>query len=153
MLRDCRSGLTCIKTVPCLQVKYVVELARALAQHPAVYRVDLLTRLIKDPKVDSSYGVPEECIMPSEGSLGGAYIIRLPCGPADVYLRYVVASHRTPRSVAESNHIFRSGYASPQISQSRFVETQSNKRVPHWVFGTTHSHPQWGTGTTKAGDT
>jgi len=32
-------------------VKYVVELARALAQHPAVYRVDLLTRLIKDPKV------------------------------------------------------------------------------------------------------
>ena len=28
-----------------------MELARALGQHPAVYRVDLLTRLIKDPKV------------------------------------------------------------------------------------------------------
>ncbi len=27
------------------QVKYVVELARALAQHPAVFRMDLLTRL------------------------------------------------------------------------------------------------------------
>ena len=31
----------------------MVELARALGQHPAVYRVDLLTRLIKDPKVSS----------------------------------------------------------------------------------------------------
>ena len=29
------------------QVKYVVELAKALALHPAVYRVDLLTRLIR----------------------------------------------------------------------------------------------------------
>lgn len=31
----------------CCQVKYVVELAKALALHPSVYRVDLLTRLIK----------------------------------------------------------------------------------------------------------
>jgi len=29
----------------------VVELARAIATHPAVHRVDLLTRLVKDPKV------------------------------------------------------------------------------------------------------
>lgn len=65
-----------------------MELARALAQHPAVYRVDLLTRLIKDPKVDSSYGEPEECILQSEGKLGGAYIVRLPCGSSEVYLRY-----------------------------------------------------------------
>ena len=71
----------------CLQVKYVVELARALAQHPAVYRVDLLTRLIKDPKVDKTYGVSEECILRSEGELGGAYIVRLACGPEDEYLR------------------------------------------------------------------
>ena len=71
-----------------LQVKYVVELARALAQHPAVYRVDLLTRLIDSPQVDASYSEPEECILPSEGQLGGAYIVRLPCGPQDSYLRY-----------------------------------------------------------------
>lgn len=74
-------------TTGSVQVKYVVELARALAQHPAVYRVDLLTRLIKDPKVDASYGVPEECILRSDGELGGAYIVRLGCGPDDVYLR------------------------------------------------------------------
>jgi hypothetical protein len=34
-----------------LQVKYVVELARAISLHPAVHRVELLTRLIADPKV------------------------------------------------------------------------------------------------------
>ena len=33
------------------QVKYVVELARAISLHPAVHRVELLTRLIADPKV------------------------------------------------------------------------------------------------------
>ena len=75
----------------------MVELARALAQHPAVYRVDLLTRLIKDPKVDKSYGEPVECLMRSEGELGGAYIVRLPCGPQDVYLR----SHPGPCSKAQ----------------------------------------------------
>lgn len=72
-----------------VQVKYVVELARALAQHPVVYRVDLLTRLIQDPQVDPEYGQAEECLYRSEdsGSLGGAYIVRLPCGKPDVYIR------------------------------------------------------------------
>lgn len=77
----------------CLQIKYVVELASALAKHPAVYRVDLLTRLIKDPKVAKEYGQEEECILKPEGAendLGGAYIVRLPCGPVDQYIRYAV---------------------------------------------------------------
>ncbi len=86
----------------CLQIKYVVELASALAKHPAVYRVDLLTRLIKDPKVNKSYGQEEECILKPEGAendLGGAYIVRLPCGPVDQYIRY-------------SQHLCSSTYAS-----------------------------------------
>lgn len=69
----------------------MVELASALAKHPAVYRVDLLTRLIKDPKVAKSYGQEEECILKpesAENDLGGAYIVRLACGPTDQYLRY-----------------------------------------------------------------
>lgn len=68
------------------QVKYVVELARAMALHPAVYRVDLLTRLIKDPRVDSDYGQEEECLAKGSGDLGGAYIVRLPCGPTNEYI-------------------------------------------------------------------
>lgn len=69
------------------QVKYVVELARALADHPAVHRVDLLTRMIKDPSVDEEYGEPEECIQKGKGKAGGAYIIRMPCGPVTKYIR------------------------------------------------------------------
>lgn len=73
----------------------MVELARALAQHPAVYRVDLLTRLIQDPLVDATYGEPEERIWqaPEEKGLGGAYIARLACGPPKTYLRCPCLAH------------------------------------------------------------
>lgn len=71
------------------QVKYVVELASALALLPGVYRVELLTRQILDPAVDASYGVPVERLGGPEGkgALEGAFIVRLPCGPPQEYLR------------------------------------------------------------------
>ena len=57
------------------QVLYVLELVRALAQHPEVAQVDLLTRLVEDPAVPPDYAVPEE-------PLGDhARILRLPFGP------------------------------------------------------------------------
>ncbi len=62
------------------QVLYVVELARALAAHPDVARVDLVTRQILDKKIDKQYAEAEEEIAP------GAYITRIPCGPRK-YLR------------------------------------------------------------------
>jgi sucrose-phosphate synthase len=68
-------------------VKYVVELANALSRHPAVHRVDLLTRLIRDPKVAPSYGELEEPLGERVGELGGAYISRIKCGPVNTYLR------------------------------------------------------------------
>jgi len=72
-------------------VKYVVELARALAATAGVHRVDLLTRQISCPDVDWTYGEPVEMITrPSDADAdaggGGAYIVRLPCGPRDQYL-------------------------------------------------------------------
>ncbi|KAL6660549.1 hypothetical protein ACP70R_001584 [Stipagrostis hirtigluma subsp. patula] len=73
------------------QVKYVVELARALAATAGVHRVDLLTRQISYPDVDWTYGEPVEMITRAtdaddDGAGGGAYIVRLPCGPRDKYL-------------------------------------------------------------------
>ncbi|KAJ1256442.1 hypothetical protein BS78_K024000 [Paspalum vaginatum] len=76
------------------QVKYVVELARALGSTPGVYRVDLLTRQVSAPDVDWSYGEPTEMLSPisSEnfvlemGESSGAYIIRIPFGPRDKYI-------------------------------------------------------------------
>lgn len=64
-----------------------MELAKALSRHPAVHRVDLLTRLIRDPKVAPSYGELEEALTEQEGEMGGAYICRIKCGPVDKYLR------------------------------------------------------------------
>ena len=62
------------------QTKYVVELARALAHHPDVDRVDLLTRKVEDARVHPDYAVDEEPLADN------AFIIRLPCGPRR-YLR------------------------------------------------------------------
>ena len=56
------------------QVKYVLELTKTLSDLPAVSRVDLLTRFIKDKNVSSDYGVPVEKI--SEN----ARVVRLRCG-------------------------------------------------------------------------
>ncbi|KAL4564035.1 hypothetical protein LXL04_028085 [Taraxacum kok-saghyz] len=75
------------------QIKYVVELARALASMPGVYRVDLLTRQVASPEVDWSYGEPTEMLSPRNsemteeiGESSGAYIIRIPFGPKDKYI-------------------------------------------------------------------
>lgn len=57
------------------QVKYVLELAKELASHQNVGEVELLTRQIIDPKVDSDYARIEEQI--SEN----AKIVRIPFGP------------------------------------------------------------------------
>ena len=62
------------------QTKYVVELARALAEHPAVGQLDLLTRLVRDPAVSRDYAEPME-------ELGlNARIVRIEAGP-DEYIR------------------------------------------------------------------
>ncbi|KFK25382.1 hypothetical protein AALP_AA8G106300 [Arabis alpina] len=76
------------------QVKYVVELARALGSMKGVYRVDLLTRQVSEPDVDCSYSEPTEMLNPLDtdnteqehGESSGAYIIRIPFGPKDKYV-------------------------------------------------------------------
>ncbi|KAL0340600.1 UNVERIFIED_CONTAM: putative sucrose-phosphate synthase 2 [Sesamum radiatum] len=75
-----------------LVIKYVVELARALAKMPGVYRVDLFTRQVSSPEVDWSYGEPTEMLSTGAddadlGESSGAYIVRIPFGPRDKYLR------------------------------------------------------------------
>ena len=62
------------------QVKYVLELARALGKRPEVAQVDLITRQILDDRVGPTYAAIQE-------SLGEkARIVRLPFGPKR-YLR------------------------------------------------------------------
>ena len=62
------------------QVKYVVDLARQLGEHPDVHRVDLLTRRIDDKKISTDYSQRVEVLSDK------ANIVRIACGPRR-YLR------------------------------------------------------------------
>lgn len=66
------------------QIKYVIELARALGTHPEVARVDLLTRRIIDPKVSEAYARPEEPLNDK------ARIVRLAAGPRRYFRKEVL---------------------------------------------------------------
>lgn len=62
------------------QIKYVVELARALATLPGVAAVDLFTRLVAAPEVAADYAEEIE-------DLGeGARIVRIVAGPPEEYI-------------------------------------------------------------------
>ena len=59
------------------QIKYVVDLARALAEQDDVEKVDLITRRIVDVSVSDDYAVPVEAISDK------ARIIRIDAGPEE----------------------------------------------------------------------
>ncbi len=85
------------------QVLYVMELLRALAAHPAVARIDLLTRRITDPKIHADYGVPQEQITPK------ARIVRLDCGPRRYLRKEVLWPHLDSFADQALKHIRRQG--------------------------------------------
>jgi len=60
--------------------QYVLELIKSLANTSEVDQVDLVTRLIDDPKVDDEYSQAEEFVEP------GVRILRFQFGP-NKYLR------------------------------------------------------------------
>jgi len=96
------------------QTKYVVELARALAERPEVGCVDLLTRKVTDPQISSDYAKTIEKLSDK------ARIVRIECGEpgylpkeqlwdsletfADNALAYIHTQKRMP-------HIIHSHYA------------------------------------------
>ena len=97
------------------QIKYVVELARALADHPDVARVDLLTRRVIDPKVDSDYAEPEEHIG------NGAYIVRLPAGPRRYFRKEVLWPYLDAFTDEALQHLRRVGKV-PDIVHSHYAD-------------------------------
>ncbi|KAI7754553.1 hypothetical protein M8C21_013447, partial [Ambrosia artemisiifolia] len=121
------------------QVKYVVELARALASMPGVYRVDLLTRQVACPEVDSSYGEPIEMLCPHNpddmadeiGESSGAYIIRIPFGPREKYIPKELLWPHIPEFV--------DGALSHVIQMSKVLGEQLGGGHPVWPVAI-HGH-------------
>ncbi len=97
------------------QILYVIELAKALARHPDVERVDLLTRRVIDPKVSQDYAQTEE-------SLGnGANLIRLNCGPRR-YLRKEVLWPHLQGFIDQALHHIRSVGHVPDVIHSHYAD-------------------------------
>ncbi len=87
------------------------------------------------------YGVEEECILKGDGEMGGAYIVRLPAGDSDIYLRRVDQGFRV--------QVHRRGSA---MSEVKSVNTQKEDTAwlacrsvfwlqicSHWAHGATNS--------------
>ncbi|PIA42319.1 hypothetical protein AQUCO_02000040v1 [Aquilegia coerulea] len=121
------------------QVKYVVELARALGMMPGVYRVDLLTRQVSASDVDWSYGEPTEMLTPfgnegyihEMGESSGSYIVRIPFGPRDKYVPKELLWPHIPEFVDGAlNHI---------IQMSKVLGEQIGSGEPVWPIAI-HGH-------------
>lgn len=97
------------------QVTYVVELARALAKHKGVDKVDLLTRLIEDKHLSAEYAVTEEPLDP------GARIIRLSCGPKR-YLRKELLWPHLDQVVDKALHFLRQQARIPDLIHTHYAD-------------------------------
>jgi len=97
------------------QTLYVVELARVLAEHPDVERVDLLTRRVIDAKVSNDYSVVIEPISEK------ANIIRMDCGPKR-YLRKEVLWPHLQGFIDSALHHVRNVGRVPDIVHSHYAD-------------------------------
>ncbi|KAH6816225.1 sucrose phosphate synthase 3F [Perilla frutescens var. frutescens] len=118
------------------QIKYVVELARALAKMPGVYRVDLFTRQVLSSEVDWNYSEPTEMLTtgPEDADLGessGAYIVRIPFGPRDKYLRKELLWPHIPEFV--------DGALTHILNMSKALGEQIGGGKPVWPY-VIHGH-------------
>lgn len=97
------------------QTTYVVELARALARHHEVGKVDLLTRMIDDPSVSPDYAFIEEELG------GGARIVRLPCGSGR-YIRKELLWPHLDQMVDKCLHFLRQQGRLPDLIHSHYAD-------------------------------
>ncbi len=106
------------------QTKYVVELARALGEHPDVYRVDLITQRLTGPDLDDIYSQSIEKLSDT------AQIVRIDCGDteyipkeelwedldifSDNIIEYINKQHAKPDLV--HSHYADAGYVATRFS-------------------------------------
>jgi sucrose-phosphate synthase len=94
------------------QTAYVLDLARSLAAHPDLERVEVVTRLIRDPRVSADYARPLEALAP------GLSIRRLPFGPPDYLPKEALWPHLD------------------QLVDSLCADLLAAPRLPDWI----HAH-------------
>ena len=115
------------------QCTYVLDLAKALAEHPQVGKVDLLTRLIQDPDVSDDYAQPEEKISEK------ARIIRVPFGPRR-YLRKEVLWPHLDQMVDRCLHYLRQQGRLPDVIHSHYADAGYVGRQLSMLLGIPQIH-------------
>ena len=97
------------------QITYVVELAKHLAEHPDVGKVDLLTRLIEDDALATDYAKPEE-------NLGtDARIVRLPFG-SKRYIRKELLWPHLNQAVDKCLHFLKQQGRLPDLIHTHYAD-------------------------------
>jgi sucrose-phosphate synthase len=97
------------------QTLYVVELAQALARHPDVGRVDLITRRVVDAKVSADYAEPLETLSDH------ARIVRINAGPEGYLAKEQLWDHLD--SFADNlASFFRDGNSQPDLLHSHYAD-------------------------------
>jgi sucrose-phosphate synthase len=105
------------------QIVYVVELAKALGQHPGVRRVDLFIRLIVDDHVSEDYA------RPVEGISDKCRIVRIQCGGRKYMRKELLWRHlyeyvdKTIRYIKNENSI-------PDVVHGHYPERTSHCKTP-----------------------
>ncbi len=97
------------------QILYVLELAQALARHPDVGRVDLITRLIIDPNVEADYAIPIETLSEK------LRIVRIQAGP-DEYIQKEMLWDHLDSFVDNVNNFFRENGFTPDLLHSHYAD-------------------------------
>lgn len=97
------------------QCTYVLDLAKSLAAHPLIGKVDLMTRLIADPNVSADYAQAEEPLAEH------ARIIRFPCGPKR-YLRKEMLWPHLDQMVDRCLHYLRQQGRLPDVIHSHYAD-------------------------------
>lgn len=115
------------------QCTYVLDLAKALAEHPHVGKVDLMTRLIEDPKVSADYAQPEEILTDK------ARIIRFPCGPKR-YLRKETLWPHLDQMVDRCLHYLRQQGRLPDVIHSHYADAGYVGRQLSMLLGIPQIH-------------
>ncbi|RMF77790.1 MAG: HAD-IIB family hydrolase [Nitrospirae bacterium] len=98
------------------QITYVLELARALARHPRVARVDLVTRQIFDPEVGEDYAREEEPL-----GVPGAQIVRIPFGPRRYLRKELLWPHLDQLTDRLVRYLRRQGHP-PHVIHSHYAD-------------------------------
>ncbi len=110
------------------QVKYVLELAKTLAEIPEVGQVDLVTRLIQDKTVSTDYGVHLEPI--SEKSR----IVRIQCGGRK-YIRKELLWPHLPEFVDKTLKFIKKEGLVPDIFHGHYADGGYVARMLANIFG------------------